>query len=484
MYELGNFHNKAYKKSARIVGDVIGKYHPHGELAVYEAIVRMAQDFSLRYPLVDGQGNFGSVDGDTAAAQRYTEIRTTSLSEELLKDLDRETVSWLPNYDDSLMIPQVLPAQFPNLIVNGSSGIAVGMATNIPPHNLTEIIQACVALIENPDLNILDLMQLVPGPDFPTHGVILGRKGILSAYKTGRGIITVRAVAEIQTTKDREKIVINEIPYQVNKAKLIESMAGLVKDKRIEGISDIRDESSREGMRVVIHIKKGFSASVILNRLYKFTQMQVSFGIIMLALDSHNQPKIFNLKEILNAFLDHRKDVVTKRCIFELEKSEERLHILLGLKKALSQIGEVIKEIQDSKQASQAQLRLQERFEFSKKQAQAILEMRLQRLTGLETEKISKELKEVEKKVEELKAILYDVKEVFKIVIQELKAIQERYGDKRRTKIEENEEEIQDEDLIPWEETIVSPHSFWLHKTHSFKSISSSKKRRQRSKRS
>ena len=456
MYEMGNFHNKPYKKSARIVGDVIGKYHPHGEMAVYEAIVRMAQSFSLRYPLIDGQGNFGSIDGDTAAAQRYTEIRTTSLTEELLKDLEKKTVSWHPNYDDSLFIPQVLPSKFPHLLTNGSSGIAVGMATNIPPHNLSEVIDACVALIENPSLEIEDLMQTIQGPDFPTAGVIIGKSGIISAYKRGRGIITIRAVAEIVSVKEREKILITELPYQVNKARLIENMASLVRDKRIEGISDIRDESSREGMRVVLQIKRNFSASVVLNRLYKYTQMQVSFGIIMLALDSKNQPKTFNLKSILEAFIEHRRDVITKRCLFELEKSEDRVHILSGLKKALEIIDEVISEIQDSKKAKEAENRLIERFYFSRKQSQAILDMKLQRLTGLEQEKILEELKSLEKRVEELKKILSDSGEIFKIITEELKDIKERYGDKRRTLIEEFEGEIQDEDLILKEESIVT----------------------------
>ena len=353
-HELSNTHDKPYKKSARVVGDVIGKYHPHGDVAVYDTMVRMAQEFSLRYPLIDGQGNFGSIDGDSPAAQRYTEVRMTRLAEELLADIDKETIPFGPNYDDSLEIPLVLPAKFPNLLVNGSAGIAVGMATNIPPHNLGEVIDGCIHLIHNPDCTIDELMTKIPGPDFPTAGVIAGREGILQAYKKGRGIITLKAVTEIEAVKDHENIIITEIPYQVNKAKLIEHIADLVKDKQIEGISDIRDESSREGMRIVVICKKAENATVILNRLYKYTQMQVSFGIIMLALDAKNQPVVFNLKQMLEAFVDHRRDIVTKRCIFELKKAQERAHILEGLKRALDHIDEVIATIKASKEANAA----------------------------------------------------------------------------------------------------------------------------------
>lgn len=456
MHDLGNQHNKPYKKSARVVGDVIGKYHPHGDQAVYDTIVRMAQDFSLRYPLVDGQGNFGSIDGDSPAAQRYTEVRMTRLAEELLQDIEKETVSFGPNYDDSLLIPNVLPAKFPNLLVNGSAGIAVGMATNIPPHNLTEVVDACIHLIENPDVNIDGLMEFVKGPDFPTAGTISGRAGIISAYKKGRGIISLRAVAEVEDRKDREQIVVTEIPYQVNKAKLIESMAQLVRDKKVEGISDIRDESSREGMRIVILLKKGENAQVILNRLYKYTQMQVSFGIIMLALDAKNQPRTFNLKSMLEGFVDHRKDVVTKRCIYELKKAEARAHILEGLKKALDQIDAVIETIRASKEANVARVNLMERFEFTEVQAKAILEMRLQRLTGLERQKILDELADLMKRIEWLKMVLSDVAEIYKIIVEELKDIRERFGDERRTKIEDAEGETEDEDLIAKEEVVVS----------------------------
>jgi DNA gyrase subunit A len=456
MNDLGNTHDKPYKKSARIVGDVIGKYHPHGDSAVYETMVRMAQDFSLRYPLIDGQGNFGSIDGDTAAAARYTEVRMTNLAEELLVDIDKDTVPFGWNYDDSLLIPQILPAKFPNLLVNGSAGIAVGMATNIPPHNLGEVIDGCVALIKNPKLGLDELFRLIPGPDFPTYGVIAGTSGITQAYKTGRGVITLKAVAEIVPKKDREEIIVSEIPYQVNKAKLIESIADLVKDKRIEGISDIRDESSREGMRIVILLKRGENAQVVLNRLYKFTQMQVSFGIIMLALDARNQPVVFDLKKMLEAFVAHRKDVVTRRCIFDLKKAEARAHILEGLKKALDQIDAVIQVIRSAKEAEGARSGLMTTFGFSEKQAQAILDMRLQRLTGLERQKIMDELAEVQKQIAWLKMVLGSEEEIYKIIVTELLEIKENYGDVRRTKIERSNEEFQDEDLIAREEMIIS----------------------------
>ncbi len=463
MNELSNTHDKAYKKSARIVGDVIGKYHPHGDMAVYDTIVRMAQDFSLRYPLVDGQGNFGSIDGDAPAAPRYTEIRMTQLAEELLVDIEKDTVPFGWNYDDSLLIPHVLPAKFPNLLINGSAGIAVGMATNIPPHNMNEVIDACIALIKEPTIPIEDLIRIIPGPDFPTAGVIAGVAGVIQAYKTGRGVITLKAVAEIVPKKDREEIIVTEIPYQVNKAKLIESMADLVKDKRIEGISDIRDESSREGMRIVILLKRGENAQVILNRLYKFTQLQVSFGIIMLALDNRNQPVVFNLKQMLEAFLAHRKDVVTRRCIFELKKAEARAHILEGLKKALDQIDAVIATIRASKEADIAKQNLIAQFGFSEKQSQAILDMRLQRLTGLERQKILDELEEIRKRIAWLRQVLSNVDEIYKIIVQELEDVKAEHGDVRRTRIERSNEELQLEDLIAKEEMVVSmTHSGYI----------------------
>ncbi len=454
--QMNNMHNRPYLKSARVVGDVIGKYHPHGDSAVYETMVRMAQDFSLRYPLEDGQGNFGSIDGDSPAAQRYTEIRMTRLAEALLEDIEKETVKFGPNYDDSLVIPLVLPARYPNLLVNGSSGIAVGMATNIPPHNLAEVIDGCIHLIQNPDASIDELIEKIPGPDFPTAGVIAGREGILQAYKKGRGIITLKAVAEIIQLKDHEEIVITEIPYQVNKAKLIETIADLVRDKQLEGISDIRDESSRQGMRILIVLKRNENSNVILNRLYKMTQLQVSFGIIMLALDAKNQPVIFDLKGMLQAFIEHRRDVVTKRCIFELKKAQERAHILEGYKKALDHIDEVIKTIKASKEANAARENLIAQFQFSDRQAQAILEMRLQRLTGLEREKIENELAEIMKTINWLNFVLADVKQIFKIIIQELTDIREKYSDVRRSQITGSADDIEDEDLIADEQMIVT----------------------------
>lgn len=456
MHELGNTHDKAYKKSARVVGDVIGKYHPHGDMAVYDTIVRMAQSFSLREPLVDGQGNFGSIDGDAAAAPRYTEIRMTALTEELLEDIEKETVAFGPNYDESLLVPLVLPAKFPNLLINGSSGIAVGMATNIPPHNLSEVVDGCIALIKEPTIKTDDLIKIIPGPDFPTSGVIAGTQGILSAYKKGRGVITLKAVADIEVKKDREEIIVTEIPYQVNKARLIESIADLVRDKRVEGISDIRDESSREGMRIVIQLKRNENAQVILNRLYKFTQLQVSYGIIMLALDSRLQPKVYSLRGMLEDFIEHRKDVVTRRCIFELKKVEARAHILEGLGKALDEIEAVIQTIRSSKEAGTARQNLISKFGFSDKQAQAILEMRLQRLTGLERQKILDELDEIVKRIAWLRQVLGNVSEIFAIIIQELEDIKKRFGSPRRTRIEASEGEIEDEDLIAEEEMIVT----------------------------
>lgn len=455
-HEMSNTHDKPYKKSARVVGDVIGKYHPHGDIAVYDTMVRMAQEFSLRYPLEDGQGNFGSIDGDSPAAMRYTEVRMTKLAEELLNDIDKETIPFGPNYDDSLEIPLVLPAKFPNLLVNGSAGIAVGMATNIPPHNLGEVLDGCIHLIHNPDCPIEELIQRIPGPDFPTAGVIAGKEGILQAYKKGRGIITLKAVTEIVQNKDHEEIIVTEIPYQVNKAKLIESVADLVREKTIEGISDIRDESSREGMRIVIILKRGENASVALNRLFKFTQMQVSFGIIMLALDKKNQPITFNLKQMLEAFVDHRRNVVTKRCIFDLKKAQERAHILEGLKKALDNIDEVISTIKASSEAQIAKESLMKKFEFSERQAVAILEMRLQRLTGLEREKILNELAELMKQIDWLKFVLADVREVYKIIVQELEEIRKKYADKRRTEITGDLTDIEDEDLIADEQMVVT----------------------------
>ncbi len=466
MHDLGNTYDKPYKKSARIVGDVIGKYHPHGDAAVYETIVRLVQDFSVRYPLIDGQGNFGSVDGDNAAAMRYTEVRMARIADELLADIDKDTVDFVPNYDESLTEPLVLPAKFPNLLVNGSSGIAVGMATNVPPHNLTEIINATIRLIENPGATLDEIMELVPGPDFPTAGFIYGRSGIRSAYETGRGVIVLCARAAIEKlSKDREAIVVTEIPYQVNKAKLIERIAELVREKKIDGIADLRDESDREGMRIVIELKKEEPAQVVLNNLYKLTPMQTSFGIILLAI-VHNQPKVLDLRGALMCFIEHRKEVVRRRTIFELGKAEARAHILEGLKRALDMLDEVIALIRASKEPAVAKAGLISRFGFSPEQAQAILDMRLQRLTGLEREKILAEYEEKLKLIARLNEILASEKVLESVVIEELKEVQEKYGDARRTEIVDEEVEIKLEDLIAEEDVVITvSHSGYIKRT-------------------
>ncbi|TNF45493.1 DNA gyrase subunit A, partial [bacterium] len=455
-HDLGNAHNKPYKKSARVVGDTIGKYHPHGDTAVYDTIVRMAQDFSLRYPLVDGQGNFGSVDGDAAAAMRYTEIRMKRLAGELLEDIEKETVDFGPNYDDTLSEPLVFPAAFPNLLVNGSSGIAVGMATNIPPHNLTEVIEACILLIEKPSATIDEIMALIPGPDFPTGGFIYGVKGVRDAYATGKGLVQIRARAIIERQKKgRTKIVITEIPYQVNKAKLIEKIAELVKEKRIEGISDLRDESDREGMRLVVELKKDEIAEVVLNQLYSMTQMKTTFGVQMLAIH-RNQPILSTLPQMLGHFVDFRVEVVTRRTRFLLAKAEERAHILEGLKIALDNIDEVVELIRKSKDIPSAREGLMTKFALSEVQASAILEMRLSRLTGLEREKIEKELKDVLAEISRLRGILADEKKLYAVIVEELKAVRDRYGDLRRTEIVEDTEDLSMEDLIVDEEMLVT----------------------------
>ena len=436
MHDLNSYHDKPYKKSARVVGDIIGKYHPHGDVAVYSTIVRLAQDFSMRYPLVDGQGNFGSVDGDNAAHMRYTEIRMEAIAAELLEDIDKETVDFIPNYDGSLTEPTVLPARIPALLINGSSGIAVGMATNIPPHNLTEIVKGCITLVDNPDVTIDELIKIIPGPDFPTAGFIYGKAGLKEAYREGRGIIQLRAKAEIEPFKkgDREAIIVSELPYQVNKARLIEAISSLVRDRKIDGISDIRDESNREGMRIVLELRKGAIGGVILNRLYKLTQMQDSFGIIMLALDNY-VPKVLNLKQILQLFINHRKEVVTRRSNFELKRAEEKAHILEGLKTAIENIDEIISLIKKAKEPHVAKEGLMKKYELSEIQAQAILDLKLQRLTGLEREKIIKEYQETLNRIKELKAILASEKLVFNIIKKELEEILKKYGDERRTKI-------------------------------------------------
>jgi DNA gyrase subunit A len=486
MWEQGNLHNKPYRKSARIVGDVLGKYHPHGESAVYDSVVRMAQEFSLRYPLVDGQGNFGSIDGDNAAAMRYTEVRLTRLAGEMLgDDIDKETVDWTPTYDGSLVEPTVLPAKFPNLLVNGSSGIAVGMATNIPPHNLSEVIDATIEIIKHPDATLAQLMKKLPGPDFPTAGFIHGSEGIRDAYKTGRGTMQVRARAIIEKAArgEKEAIVVTEIPYQVNKAKLIERIAELVNDKKIEGVADLRDESNREGMRIVVDLKRGENAQVILNKLYALTPMQSTFGIIFLAI-VENQPRVLPLHDLLRHFVDHRKTVVIRRTQFDLRKAEERAHLLRGLALALANLDLVIKIIRGSKDPKEAKERLMaevsmaraglEKFigmplsdagtrtngaevlRLDEGQAQAILDMRLQRLTGLERDKIVAEFKEVLALIAKLKEILASEQLVLEIIVEELQQIRKQYGDERRTQIVAEASDIDIEDLIVEEDMVIT----------------------------
>ena len=457
MKELGNDWNKPYKKSARVVGDVIGKYHPHGDTAVYESIVRMAQDFSTRYPLIDGQGNFGSIDGDPPAAMRYTEVRLSRFAHELLAELNYDTVDFIPNYDESDQEPVVLPARLPNLMVNGSSGIAVGMATNIPPHNLTEVIDGVIALIENPELSVEELMQIIPGPDFPTAGYIYGSEGIKQAYKTGKGIIQLRARAYIEKDEKRgkESIIITEIPYMVNKAKLIEKIAELVSSKKLEGIADLRDESNKEGIRIVIELKKNEIAQAILNYLYKHTQMQISFGIILLAI-VNNRPVILNLKDMLFHFIQFREEVITRKSRFELKKAEERAHILEGFKKALDHIDEIISLIKKSPSPMEARKRLKDRFSFSDQQAQAILELRLQRLTALEREKIIEEYKKLIKEIARLKELLSNEKLLHNLIIEELTEIKNMFGDSRRTEIIYDTKEISIEDMIAKEDMVVT----------------------------
>ncbi len=457
MHEVGNAWNRPYKKSARIVGDVMGKYHPHGDSAIYDTLVRMAQDFSMRTPLVDGQGNFGSVDGDSPAAMRYTEVRLARVASQMLDDLDKETVDFLPNYDGSESEPMVLPTKVPNLLLNGTSGIAVGMSTNIPPHNLGELVDAVTAQIENPNITISELMTHMPGPDFPTGGFILGREPIKSAYETGRGILKLRAKARIEKQKkgDREIIIVEELPYQVNKAKLAERIAELVRDEKIKGISDIRDESDRDGIRLVIEIKRGEHAAVILNQLYKHTPMDSSFGVIMLAL-VRNQPKVLTLKETIAQFIDHRKEVITRRTQFELAKAEARLHILEGLKIALDNIDEVIKLIRKSQSPQIAKEGLISKLSLSDIQAQAILDMRLQRLTALETDKILEERKELIKTVERLLGILASEALILNIAKDELLQIRDQFANKRRTEIMDSAEELSIEDLIADEDMVVT----------------------------
>ena len=455
MSETGNDYNKPYKKSARIVGDVIGKYHPHGDTAVYDAIVRMAQGFSLRYPLVDGQGNFGSIDGDSPAAMRYTEIRMTRVAAELLQDLEKETVDFVANYDGSMQEPLVLPARVPNLLINGSSGIAVGMATNIPPHNLTEVCEALLALIQNPDITLDELMTILPGPDFPTAGFIYGAEGINEAYRTGKGLIRLRARTFNETRGGREYIIISELPYQVNKAKLIERIVELVKEKKIEGISDIRDESDREGMRVVIQLRKDEIAQTILNQLFAHTHMQITYGINLVAI-VNNRPEILTLKNLLQEFIKHRKEVIVRRTRYELRKAEERAHILAGLKIALDHLDEIIALIRGAANPAGARSQLVENYELTEVQAQAILDMRLQRLTGLERQKIIDEYEQLLAAITRFKEILANEALVLKIIEDDLVDLRDRFGDKRRTEIVAETADLTLEDLIPDEEMVVT----------------------------
>jgi DNA gyrase subunit A len=456
MEQLKNYHNRPFKKSARVVGDVIGKYHPHGDAAVYDTIVRMAQPFAMRYPLIDGQGNFGSVDGDSAAAMRYTEIRMQDIAEQFLLDVEKETVDFTSNYDGSLLEPVILPTNIPNLLISGSSGIAVGMATNIPPHNLNEVADAIIHTIDNPEITLRELMIDVPGPDFPTSGYIHGEKGIQEAYSAGRGIIKIRARAFVEKIgENKERIIITEIPYQVNKANLLKSIGELVKNKKIDGISDIRDESDRDGLRVAIDIKRDANAAIILNRLYKFTQMEVSFGIIMLAIVD-GRPEILSLKQTIQHFINHREEIVVRRTSFELKKAEARAHILEGLKIALEHLDRVVELIRSSPSPSEAKVRLKENFQLSDIQAQAILDMRLQRLTGLERDKITDEYNSTIKDIERFKAILSNDALVLGIIKKETMDIKERYGDERRTEIIRDVQDIDIEDLIVDEDMVIT----------------------------
>ena len=456
MHVLGNYHNKPFLKSARVVGDVIGKYHPHGESAVYTAIVRMAQEFSMRCPLVDGQGNFGSIDGDSAAAMRYTEIRMKKLAEEMLKDLDKETVNWRPNYDDSLQEPEVLPTKIPNLLVNGSSGIAVGMATNIPPHNLGEVMRALKAVLEKKDISLEELMAIIPGPDFPTAGSIFGTQGIKSAYKHGKGIIQVKAKARVEVFgKDRERVIITELPYQVNKAKLIEKIADLVNTKQLVGISDIRDESNKEGIRICIDLRRGEMGSVVLNKLYKQTQLQTSFGIIFLSI-INGRPKVMNLREQLVSFIDHRREVVIRRTLYLLKKAKERAHILEGLKTAVENIDPIVELVKKSEGPKEAREKLMQNYSLSRMQAQAVLDMKLQRLTGLERDKIVADYEKVMKEIARFEEILGSEEIIKEIIGQEFDEIIESYTDERKTEIIVDANEIQMEDLIKKEDVLVT----------------------------
>ncbi|MCM8770452.1 MAG: DNA gyrase subunit A [Candidatus Omnitrophica bacterium] len=456
MHELNLDHTKPYKKSARIVGEVLGKYHPHGDVAVYDTLVRMVQDFSLHYPLVDGQGNFGSVDGDAPAAMRYTEARLAPIANEMLADIDKDTVDFMPNFDSSLLEPKILPAKLPNLLVNGSSGIAVGMATNIPPHNLSEVLEGVIYLLDNPEAEIKDLMRYIKGPDFPTAGLICGRTGIKEAYSTGKGKLVLRSRANIERQKGgKDLIIITEIPYQVNKAALIESIAALVEDKKMEGISDIRDESDKEGIRIVIELKRDAEPQIVLNQLYKHTQLETTFGVIFLAL-VEGRPRLLNLKQLLDYYIQHRKEIIRRRTRFELDRAQKRAHILEGLKIALKFLDKIIKTIRSAKDTPQAKIALIKEFDLSAEQAQAILEMQLQRLTALERDKLEAEYLDLIKKIEFYKSILASEKKIEAIIKEECQELKKKYGDERRTEIVAEVEEIEIEDLIAEEDMVIT----------------------------
>ncbi len=454
MNDMGLTHDKPYKKSARVVGEVLGKYHPHGDQAVYDSMVRMAQDFSLRYPLVDGQGNFGSVDGDSAAAMRYTEARMSKIAKLMLEDIGKDTVEWRDNFDGTLKEPVMLPAKFPNLLVNGSSGIAVGMATNMPPHNLSEVVDGVIAVIENPEISVTELMNIIQGPDFPTGGIIYGKGGILSAYTSGKGLLRVRAKTHIEG-EDRKRIVVTELPYQVNKSNLLVNIANLVKNKKIEGISDLRDESDREGMRIVIELKRDAIEDVVLNQLFSHTDMQSTFGILNLAI-VNGEPRVLSLKELIENYILHRVDVITRRTTYDLNKANEKIHILEGFMIALKNIDEVIKIIRGSKTVDEAKTRLIERFEFSEKQVKAILDMRLQKLTGLEIEGVEKDYNETKQLIQQLEELLGNRENILNEIKKELLEIKEKFGDERRTDIVEGEIDIEIEDLIPVQDVVVT----------------------------
>jgi DNA gyrase subunit A len=467
MFDMGLLHNRAYVKSARVVGDVMGKYHPHSDAAIYDTIVRLAQDFRMRYTIIDGQGNFGSVDGDMAAAMRYTEVRMRELGEELLADIDKNTVDFVPNYDNSLSEPEVLPSRFPNFLVNGNSGIAVGMATNVPPHNLGEVCDALVYLVDNPKATTAELMQFIPGPDFPTGGLILGTSGIKEAYETGRGTITMRARAYVEpsTKSGKDAIIINEIPYQVNKSTLIQQIADLVKDKRIESIADLRDESDRQGMRIYIELKRGENAQVTLNKLFKLTRMSENFGVIMLGLVGQ-KPVEMKLKQVLAEFIEHRRQVIIRRTIFDLEKAREKAHILQGLKIAIENIDTVVEIIRKSRTVQEASEKLQSKLDLSERQAKAILDMRLARLTGLERDKIVSDLEDTLRLIKYLEEILDDERKVLALIKEDLAYIKEKYGDPRRTQIVPNAEEMNEEDFFVDEEVVVSvTHRGYIKRT-------------------